>query len=256
MSKRKRNDDSTNNTKTKRKVTQGGSSVYQTVPRTRGIYGIGEHKYFDQAVYGAIAKSSTWTGAVADGAPLTLFAPKQGPAINERIGREVYVHKIRIYGYVQMGGADDTTASSVFAQGVRVLLVQDMQTNGTQMLSQDLMDGSSTNAVITAFQNIHNFGRFRVLKDKLLTLQDPNYLNDGTDPTKHDVNALIRPFKFSINFKKPIRVRFSATNGGTVVDIVDNSFHMVANARTFGAADATQPAISMSYRSRIVYTDA
>ena len=217
---------------------------------------MGEHKYYDQAISGAIARSATWTGAVADGTPLTLFAPTQGAGINQRIGREVNVHKIRIFGYVQMSAIDDTTAGNVYAQGVRVLLVQDMQTNGTQMLSQDLMDGSSVNAVITAFQNINNFGRFRVLKDKLLPLQDPNFLNDGTNATKHDVNGLIRPFKFSINFKKPVRVRFNATNGGTVADIVDNSFHMVANARTFGAADATQPSISMSYRSRIVYTDA
>lgn len=257
MSKRKRDDNTSNTAKAKRRVTQGGSAVYQTVPRTRGVYAMGEHKYFDQAIYGTVAKSSTWSGALTeDPTKKTIFAPKQGAGINERIGREVNVHKIRLFGYVQLGSENDSASAAVYGQGVRLLVVQDLQTNATQMDSADLMDGSSNNSVITAFQNIDNFGRFRVLKDKLLIVQDPNFLKDGTDATKIDTNAIIRPFKISINFKKPIRVRFNQTNGGTIADIVDNSFHVVANARTFGAADATQPTVSISYRSRIVYTDA
>ena len=164
--------------------------------------------------------------------------------------------KIRLFGYVQLSAEDNATGQRIFAQGVRLLLAQDMQTNATQMSSSDLMDGSSANAAVTAFQNINNFGRFRVLKDKFLVLQDPNFLRDAASSAISDTNGLIRPFKFSINFKKPVRVRFNATNGGTVADIVDNSFHLVANARTFGTSDSGQPVVSISYRSRIVYTDA
>lgn len=255
--KRQRNDSSQNISRTKRKITKGGSSTYQTVPRTRGVYSLGEHKYFDQAVNQTVARSSTWTGAMADdGTALTMFVPTQGAGINQRIGREVNIHKIRVFGYVQLTGGNDLAGQIVFAQGVRVLLAQDMQTNATQMVSQDLMDGSSANATITAFQNINNFGRFRVLKDKLLLLQDPNFAHDATTATLSDTNGLMRPFKFSINFKKPVRVRFNATNGGTVADIVDNSFHLLANARTYGGSDAGQPTVSISYRSRVVYTDA
>lgn len=242
----------------RRKVTNQGSTSYGTVPRTRGIYAIGEYKYFDTHVNGVVARSSTWTGCMADPSPMdTIFVPKQGAAINERIGREVTLHKIRIQGYFQLGSEDalDVNAS-IYAQVIRFLVVQDTQTNSTQMSSNDLMDGSSVNASVMAFQNLNNFGRFKVLKDKVFTLQDPNIIADNADPSKKDCNAVVRTFKFVINFKKGVKVRFNATNDETIASIIDNSFHLVANCRTFGAGDSEQPTVSLSYRTRCVYTDA
>lgn len=242
----------------RRKVTNQGSTTYGTVPRTRGIYAIGEYKYFDTSVNGSVARSSNWTNCMADPSPMnTIFVPKQGAAINERIGREVTLHKIRIQGYFQLSSEDalDTDAS-IYAQVIRFLVVQDTQTNSTQMDSSDLMDGSSVNATVMAFQNLNNFGRFKVLKDKVFTLQDPNILADANDPTKKDCNGLVRTFKFVINFKKGVKVRFNATNDDTIASIIDNSFHLVANCRTWGAGDTNQPIVSLSYRTRCVYTDA
>ena len=59
-----------------------------------------------------------------------------------------------------------------------------------------------------------------LLKDKVYSLANPNFANDGTDPTKKDYCALVKHFKFNINFAKPIRIRFNASNAGTVADIV------------------------------------
>lgn len=241
----------------KRKVTQGGSATYGTVARTRGAYAQGEHKYFDLAVNGTCPRTSNWANTVVDPNPFdTLCVPTQGAGINQRIGREITVHKIRIQGYFQMAWTQDLDmAGGIAAQVIRLLLVQDCQTNATVMGGNELMDGSSANAAVMAYQNVNNFGRFKVLKDKMIVLEDPNITLDSVDSSKKDGNAKVKLFKININFKKGIRMRFNATNGGTVADLVDNSFHLVANARTFGAQDVNQPVISLSYRSRFVYTD-
>lgn len=246
----------------RRKITSTSTATYNTVPRTRGVYAAGEHKYFDTSGSAILARTEAWTGTTVDPSTLnTLVVPVQGAAIWQRIGREIAVHKLRINGYFQMGGVNNLSADFIAAQLARVIVVQDMQTNADQMKGEQLFSNTvngvvSPNAPLMAFQNLDNFGRFKVLKDKVYSLANPNFANDGTDPTKKDYCALVKHFKFNINFAKPIRIRFNAINGGTVADIVDNSFHILANCRNFGAVDATQPPVSISYRCRAVYSDA
>lgn len=222
---------------------------YTTVPRTRGVYSKGEMKYFDSSVaQNPIVSSSNWTGTEQDPPTLnTLFVPTVGSAINQRIGREVKVMKIKIRGQIRTSTEQNQTVASPPTY-VRLLLAQDEQTNAAQMQGEQLMTSGSGDSVraLTTFQNLDNFGRFRVLKDKIITLQDPNITYDGTNVEQ---NGLVRPFKMNVNFRKPVSVRFNATNGGSVADIVDNSFHVIANC--FGT-DGT-PAIT--YSCRVCYKE-
>lgn len=98
------------------------------------------------------------------------------------------------------------------------------------------------------FQNLANFGRFRVLKDKTYALQDPNMAGEVAAANVVS-QGLVRAFKFTAKFKKGLEIHFNATNGGTIADIVDNSFHFVVNS------NSTNLAATMSYVSRVCYKE-
>ena len=234
----------------------------------------GEMKYFDtyKTTTAVGVVTTTWPagamvdptttvnlGAAAVATPLSLFVPTVGSALNQRIGRSVLVRKIKIHGQITAAATGTNLASwePYLPQKVRVLLVQDTQTNAAQMTAAQLLnDAGASDTTINSYQNPNNFGRFRVLKDKDILVQDPNFsveYNPDDEPQTGyaRTNGLIRNFKFSVNFKTPVKVQFNATNGGTVLDIVDNSFHMLAACT--GVSTNHPP--SISYYARVAFKE-
>jgi len=236
---------------------------YSSVATSRGAAVTGEMKYFDCDNTGTALTllTTTWPagtmidplttinlGSAAVANPLCLCVPTVGAALNQRVGRKISIHKIKVHGTLSVAPqaaqavADATTKA-------RIVLVIDQQTNAAQMAGANLFqDASAAASTVNTFQNPNFFGRFRVLKDKMFSLSN---LNLAGSPTTADViQAGIKVnFKFSVNFKKPLIVHFNATNGGTVADIVDNSIHIVAGA------DQITYAPALSYYTRCCYKD-
>lgn len=236
---------------------------YGGVPRTQGAAVIGEMKYFDceLAANALVACTNTWPantmqdpattinlGSAAVATPLCLFAPTVGAALNQRIGRKVKVLKIKLLCTLSIAPQAAQNAADT-SSNIRLMLVMDQQTNAAQMTGAQLMNDASTGSTtVNSFQNPNNFGRFRVLKEKRFAMANPNMTGS---PTTGDVisDGLKRVFKINVTFKNPVEVHFNATNGGTVADIVDNSFHVVA------ATDSTALAPLLSYYSRVCYKE-
>lgn len=222
---------------------------YSTVPRTRGVYATGENKYFDtEKAPTSISASSNWVGTEYDPTTLaTLFVPSQGTGINQRIGRAAKVKCIKIKGLIKCDAIE--VASNPFnACNVRIALVQDTQSNGTQAQGEDVFkDPSSTVSAVLSFQNVNNFGRFKVLKDKFITLNPPSL--SGTGANSFDVNGVDRSFKMTYKPKQPINVRFNETDGGTIADIVDHSWHIIANT------DDVEMVPKIEYQCRVVFCE-
>lgn len=215
---------------------------------------VGEMKYFDTALSGLSfavpVVTTTWpAGAMADPVTFnTLCCPQVGAAINQRIGRQIHIHKIKIQGYINIPGQSAQNAADN-SSCIRLILVQDNQTNGTQMTAAQLLaDNSAADTTIHSYQNLSNFGRFRVLKDKKITVSDMTLTGS---PTAGDVvqSGFKRAFKMNVTFKNPVSVRFNATNGGTIADIVDNSFHVIC------AADNIALAPTLAYSCRVCYKE-
>lgn len=208
---------------------------YNTVARTRGVYARGEMKYFDSVRDNvSVTASATWANTVYDpnvfpvAGMNTLFAPTVGAGINQRIGKACKVHKIKITGCFSIPPQINQVAADAGSY-IRLMLVEDKQTNGTQMTGGQVMTAPGVASAILAvesFQNIDNFGRFKVLKDKTFVIQNPSIAFDGTNVEQ---SGLIRKFKMTYKPRKPVEVRFNATNGGTIADIVDHSWHIIAN---------------------------
>lgn len=223
---------------------------YSTVARTRGPLAKGEAKYFDtEKDQTALNASTNWTATEYDPAVFNcLFAPIQGSAINQRVGRSVWVTKLKIRGFVVCPAQTNQIVADA-ATVVRIILYQDTQTNGTFSQGEDIMAAPTTaNAplCVNTFQNLGNFGRFKVLKDKMMFFDNKAVSWDGTNMEQ---SGLVRPFKFNISFRKPVEVRFNATNGGSVSDIITNSFHLIANI----SASDLNPYIT--YQSRVVFKE-
>jgi len=229
-------------------IVKVGGNTRTFVPRSLGNpLAITERKYFDSENTGtAIAASSTtWAGGELDPAANTLFSPTQGDEYNTRDGRKVQVLALKIRGYVQcVKQADQTGADN--ANLCRIILVQDRQTNGAQLNAEDVITSGGANVAHAMFQNPAFFGRFRVLKDKTIAMQDPSNTFDGTNV---EVNGLIRHFKMNIKFRKPVIVHYNSGNAGTVADIVDNSFHIIGNTTNGDLAS------TLFYKCRTTFVD-
>lgn len=242
---------------TKRRKTAHTRSGYSTVARTRGVYSKGEMKYFDSELTTTnLVAASDWAGTELDPNQVpvvginTLFAPTVGAGINQRIGKACKVLKIKINGMViipSQAAQANADSSSI----VRIALVQDMQTNATQAQGEQIFTPAvtaNTGLAISSFQNINNFGRFKVIKDKAFIFTN---VNMAGSPTAADVisSGLVKRFKWTIKFRKPVQVRFNATNGGTIADIVDNSWHIIANC------SSNQLTPSVLYYCRVCYKE-
>ena len=224
---------------------------YGAIGRTPGGGVLGEMKYFDTSVSASpVLNVANWAGTIND-PPLfnTLCAPSVGAAHNQRIGKEINIVKLKIRGMFQTA-ATEANASAIAPIVIRYGVFQDMQTNSTQAAGQFLMTPTSTVAQAPfTFQNIDNFGRFKVLKDKICVLQDPNLSGDAT---AHDINGKTHSFKMTIKFKQPLKVRFNNSSGGTVADIIDNSLHFFANSNNSNGGNAT---LTTTYLCRVCYKE-
>lgn len=224
----------------------------QYIPRTLGPLAVSESKYYDAWLSNTVIvnTATSWAGTEVDPSPRnTLFVPTEGSDINNRIGRKVSLYKLAVNGIITPTGVSD--AADVDSSGaIRVILFQDMQTNGVQAQGEELMQVSTSAELgVSAFQNPANFGRFRVLKDLILRPRLVTAVTDGTNTSSQNTSQIV--FKMVVKFKKPVVVKFNATNAGTVGDIVDNSFHMLA------MYSVPNPGItySISYKSRGYYKD-
>jgi len=125
----------------------------------------------------------------------------------------------------------------------RIIVYQDKQTNGTQSQGEDVISSGAASGAIDMFQNINNFGRFKILKDKKIQLQPHDYSGLTTAFVAH---ATTIPFK--INVKVNEWVNYNATNGGTVADVIDNSFHLICGCNTINDAP------TIDYKVRTVFS--
>jgi len=248
MPKRKRGYDGKGRASKRKKTMRSGGTTRQFVPRSYGTpLAITERKYFDAEVAASAiaANGGSWAGSELDPAGSTLFYPTQGDDFNQRNGRKVQVLSIKSRGYINVPQQANQTAADSGAF-IRFCIVLDKQTNATQLNGEDVITSGGASVAVGMFQNPAFFGRFQVLKDKIFILSNPNTTYDGTNIEQ---NGLIRQFKFNLKFRKPITVHYNSTNGGTVADVVDNSFHVIALTQSGDLAP------TMNYKVRTTFID-
>lgn len=201
-----------------------------------------ETKFYDSGLAAGSLVSSV-TGAEQDPATNNcLNAILQGDGASERDGNRYVIKHISVKGCVNMGKLNDQTGPPS-GQVIMVALVQDTQTNGTQLNSEDVFALSSVASVQACFPFVNEKfrSRFKILGWKTLQC---NYDGGGTAASADYAGK-----RFPFTFSKPcnIKVQCNATTA-PIASIVDNSIHVIAISST---VDTITPTID--YNSRIFF---
>ncbi len=201
--------------------------------RTGGFLGI-ENKFMDHTHSAALVTSTNCSsGEFEHGTSKALNAIAAGDGESDRDGRQVVVNKIELNCTVTVPAQVNQTAKDVHPE-VFVALVQDTQTNATQLDSEKVFFNPSGNATtcVVPFRNLQYIKRFKVLATKLIRMPMPSSSWDGTNI---EVQGTTRAFKLKHSFKRGLKCNFSGTTA-VVGSIVDNSIHCIAFCSTTDAA--------------------
>lgn len=203
--------------------------------RTGGLLGV-EYKFIDSTL-GATAITNTMTVHDPAGNGCLTF-PAMGDSASQRDGRVIRVKQIYIRGHVYR---IDTAAvaASRDSSTVRLVLVQDMQTNAAQAAGATVF--TTVGSPVHAFRNMDYRQRFRVLWDHTFMLYDVCAFNDAA--ATGAVNGITNPFKIIKNVDIPVHF---IGDDGAVASVTDNSFHLYACTST-----ATANLDYMTYACRI-----
>ncbi len=208
--------------------------------RTSGFIGL-ENKFLDSEL-NATAVSTTWTAHNPTAASVNcLSAPAAGDGESDRDGRVYHINSIHMHGQVLFNATESQTAP-IDEEFVRIALVWDTQTNKSEVVGTDVMDGGGSNDNL-AFRNLQNSKRFIVLKDFTVKVV-PESMNEGAANLFASRNFESR---WSINkiFRTPIKVNTAGTAANVNV-VTDNSLSLIVQG--------TNTAIAVGYQCRVRFS--
>lgn len=210
-----------------------------------------EYKYYDifvndtcRALGGASAwgttdlqmpASNTWVGEIS-----------KGDEINQRAGRRISVHSIRIRGFIAI--AADTTPTPGITPYFRFLVINDKIPNGVIPNPGTALEPYG----ILAFHNKDQLIRYGVLKDKVIKF--PSLATTHSTSTSTDTEGYDMPFKFNMKFKMPLEIQYNQLNTNDYQTLVTNNIFMCAVASNNTYADISGN-FNIHYTVRIGYTD-
>lgn len=202
------------------------------------------------------AVDSVWTGTELDPSPTgaagnQIDLPSQGSGSSSRRGKRCLVKGIRIRGILRV--ATQSTQTTLDRPGiVRLVLYKDMQTNFAQAQGEDVLGPGvgvlgTTNVTLSdcavmAFMEPKNFGRFRILKDKMIRIPQPQAAGLATiEQGGYEI-----PFKMNVKLNDIVNFHESALGANDVTEVSDVSYHLI------GARSGTID-VSISYIARLTF---
>ncbi len=191
--------------------------------RTSGFYGRfsgqkgGELKFHDVDLDDAvIAAAGTVTPSI------NLIA--QGVTESTRVGRKCTLKRIGWKYTIELPEAD-AVATPNASDLTRIIMFLDKQCNGATAAVTDILE----TADFQSFNNLANSGRFRILMDKVVTLNHMTLASDGAGLVSSSNRLASGSFYKTCN----IPLEFSATTGA-ITEIRSNNVGVLLLARQTG----------------------
>lgn len=185
---------------------------YSKVASMMGI----ELKNFDQYLDTSLPQTSLTGAVISPSTSDSLCGIQQGDGAEEREGRKVTMKKLFLN--VQL------YSTSVIGVDVRLMIVQDTQTNGNQLVANQVLVNTAPDQQLSAFRNLANTKRIKVLYDQIHhlapSLTEVGSVVIGSTPRKY--------VKIALDLKDTI-VTYTGTQG-TIANIQDNSWQLIAFA--------------------------
>lgn len=239
-----------------------GSYYYNKVPKW-AFQGEWKHIDFTKSLAAIPVGSTTntgWSNARQDATlagidgdevanPICLNATKIGDSFYQREGRRIAVWGLHIHARIRMP-SDQYNIFPDEAEEYRIVVYVDKRPSGVAVGADSLMRGIGGQAsCINFFQNVSNIGRFKVLYDKIGTLQNPTVGVFGTSLATMVQTGLGKLLRINIKFKKPLIVTYNTGNSGTYTDIEENSI-FIAIVRANGNVE---PGLELEYYGRMKF---
>lgn len=220
---------------------------YASKRRRTATLGV-ERKYYDTALAAtAIVASTDASGAELDPSATSMIStPAVGDGDQNRDGKRIIIDMVEVKGTVnripQEATANPPTAGKVF-----VALVLDTQSNGAQMNSEDCFKNTGGTALLAAMplRNLLFGSRFKVLKQEVFDMNYKTLSHFAVD--SFSVTGKSCAFSWYVPVKD-LQINFNAGTTASIVNVIDNSLHMIAYA-----SDATYQS-ELSYNARIRFT--
>jgi len=232
------------------------AGYYQRERQSRG-----ETKYFDVGINASVTTAGTtwadtevpcdnYVNSSGSPAPYTdscLLPTAQGSGYGQINGNKYLLKTVRVKGSLFAAVVGNVTSVSNPIP-VRLILVEDTMPSGNQAQGEEIFqDFGATEENAYAFLRMASGGgRFRILKDKIITLNPTVAANDagaGTVSTGYSQPH----FKFAVKPNKEVQVKTgnsTPTIGGTVNS---NIFLLAYAYKTTSAAAITVQACSRAY---------
>lgn len=162
----------------------------------------------------------------AGGLVTTLAVVPQGATESDRTGRKAIITDVLVKGHIAFGATLGTT-STLTANRVRIMIVQDTQPNKA-LFASTVIHGSS--ADINSYMNLVQAKRFKILFNKVYT--NNGSAGHGNGDTAQDYGGSFVPF--NINIKCCIDMEFDEAVGtdGTVDEQTINSISFLTYEET------------------------
>lgn len=200
--------------------------------RTGGLLGI-ENKFLDTyASAVAIPAPTDCSGGEIQpegGCTNCLSAPAQGDGPSNRDGKKIIATSIFLTGCLSYTAQNDI-ANVYPAPTVFVALVQDTQTNGTAINSEDVFTNPNDTPVVNAFplRNLENSTRFKVLAHKTIAPGQMSFTNDQANAANSTTCMEVNEKPFILTWKGTMPIRFDANTTADIANVVDNSVSLIA----------------------------
>lgn len=258
-----------------RRQAQMGWRVTSFAPTSRSSALVPETKYFDTAIDTTVTwNGATWadsevpcdfyvnsSGSSAAYTDSALIPSAVGSGYGQVNGNRYKLKKIRVRGSISKASASDQ-ADAGNSVDFRLMLIMDTQPNGSQAQGEDVMaDFGAAASNLYSFKNTSSSsGRFRILKDKFMTLdvtnsQLDNALSTGTPQGSSYTGSWAyntKFFSFQYSPRSPIQVNIKSGNATPTVAGLEscNIFLLLA-----GTAAGAAQAVVIRGASRAYYVD-
>jgi len=201
--------------------------------RTGGFYGSSVRSPREKKVVDVL---DTTTAVNTTGSVTLLNGVATGTDFTDRIGRRTNTVAIQLRGIVQR----DTTTGTQTADLLRILVIEDMQTNGVAPGIADIFN----QAVGDAFINMNNRERFKVHMDEQLPMGPSLSTAGAVNPS---------PSTYNINFYKKCNIPtvYEGT-AATSASISSGAVYLV----TLGSRAAGNDDSIFRWSSRVRFVDA
>lgn len=211
---------------------------------TGGFLGI-ELKFFDNALLPTALQSSTdaTLGVLNPSAVISFTTIAQGDGEQQRDGKRAVMKSLYVSGTVKTPGLNLATGS-VIQPLIFIALVQDKQSNGAEVNSENIYKNIAANSNLSAnpLRNLKFSSRFRVLAATQFMMPRPSVNWNGTT---EDVAGTTVPFK--LNWKGEMPVTYSGTTAN-IANVTDNSINLIA----WASNTSLGPTIQYVARTRFV----